>query len=94
MGVDLDQPVVLTTPFRLAEPLWSRDELYEMGLDGNPNLHALRENHRASDYRLAVSLDSSVSKLIQHNLGFNHFNHIGDFFRIPFHEIGFDQIVI
>ena len=63
MGVDLDQPVVLTTPFRLAEPLWSRDELYELGLDGNPNLHALRENHRASEFGVKIAKSAYLPSL-------------------------------
>lgn len=63
MGVDLDQPVVLTTPFRLAEPMWDKDELYELGLDGNPNLRALRENHRASEFGVKIARSAYLPSL-------------------------------
>lgn len=74
LGVDLDQRVVLTTPFRLSEPTWTEDELYELGLDGNPNLTALRESHRASSYGVkmaksaylpSLSLSTSISGFSQ-----------------------------
>jgi len=63
MGVDLDLPVVLTTPFRLTEPLWNQDELYELGLDGNPNLRALRENHRASEFGVKIAKSAYLPSL-------------------------------
>ena len=63
MGVDLDRPVVLTTPFRLEEPLWNEDELYELGLDGNPGLNALRENHRASQYGVRMAKSAYLPSL-------------------------------
>lgn len=63
MGVDLDQPVVLTTPFRLAEPMWDKDELYELGLDGNPNLRALRESHRASEFGVKIARSAYLPSL-------------------------------
>ena len=63
MGVDLDRPAVLTTPFRLTEPTWSQDELYEMGLDGNPGLQALRESHRASQYGVKMARSAYLPSL-------------------------------
>ena len=55
MGVDLDSPFVPTTPFRLSEPLWSREELYQLGLDSNPNLRSLRANRSASSYGVRMA---------------------------------------
>jgi len=55
--------VVLTTPFRLAEPMWDKDELYELGLDGNPNLRALRENHRASEFGVKIARSAYLPSL-------------------------------
>jgi outer membrane protein len=50
MGTDLDSPFVPTTPFRLSEPLWEREDLYQLGLDSNPNLRSLRASRSASSY--------------------------------------------
>ena len=63
MGVDLDSPFVPTTPFRLSEPLWDREELYQMGLDSNPNLRSLRANRSASSYGVRMAKSSYFPSL-------------------------------
>ena len=55
MGVDLDSPFVPTTPFSLSEPRWSREELYQMGLDQNPNLRSLRASRSSSSYGVRMA---------------------------------------
>ena len=70
MGAEIDAPFVPTTPFRLVEPTWDRSELYELGLESNPNLIALRASRSSSSYgvRMAkstylpsLSLDAGIS---------------------------------
>ncbi len=63
MGVDLDSPFVPTTPFLLTEPPWSRDELYSLGLEGNPNLRALRASRSASSYGVKMAKSSYLPTL-------------------------------
>ena len=55
MGVDLDSPFVPTTPFRLSEPLWDREELYQTGLENNPNLRSLRASRSSSSYGVKMA---------------------------------------
>ena len=55
MGVDLDSPFVPTTPFTLSEPRWDREELYQMGLERNPNLRALRASRSSSSYGVKMA---------------------------------------
>ncbi len=55
MGVDLDSPFVPTTPFVLSEPLWDREELYQMGLENNPNLRSLRASRSSSSYGVKMA---------------------------------------
>jgi len=55
MGVDLDSPFVPTTPFTLSEPLWDREELYQMGLERNPNLRSLRASRSSSSYGVKMA---------------------------------------
>ncbi|RMH13880.1 MAG: TolC family protein, partial [Gemmatimonadetes bacterium] len=50
MGVDLDQAVTPTTPFRIEEPRWTVDELFELGVERNPNLRSLRASVDAARY--------------------------------------------
>ena len=63
MGVDLDSPFVPTTPFVLSEPLWSRDELYSLGLESNPNLRSLRAGRSASNYGVKMAKSSYLPTL-------------------------------
>ena len=63
MGVDLDSPFVPTTPFVLSEPLWSRDELYGLALDGNPNLRSLRASRSASRYGVKMAKSAYLPTL-------------------------------
>ncbi len=58
MGVDLDSPFVPTTPFELSEPLWDREELYQMGLENNPNLRSLRASRSSSSYGVKMAKSS------------------------------------
>ena len=58
MGTDLDSPFVPTTPFRLSEPLWEREDLYQLGLDSNPNLRSLRASRSASSYGVRMAQSS------------------------------------
>ena len=55
MGAELDSPFVPTTPFVLSEPPWSRDELYTLGLDSNPDLRSLRASRSASSYGVKMA---------------------------------------
>ena len=58
MGVDLDSPFVPSTPFRLSEPLWDREELHQMGLENNPNLRSLRASRSSSSYGVKMAKSS------------------------------------
>ena len=56
MGADdLYSPFVPTTPFTLSEPRWDREELYQLGLDSNPNLRSLRANRSSSSYGVTMA---------------------------------------
>jgi len=63
MGTDLDSPFVPTTPFRLSEPLWDREGLYQLGLDSNPNLRSLRASRSASSYGVRMAKSSYFPSL-------------------------------
>ena len=62
MGVDLDSPFVPTTPFTLSEPLWVREELYQMGLN-NPNLRSLRASRSSSSYGVRMAKSTYLPSL-------------------------------
>ena len=63
MGSDIDAPFVPTTPFRLLEPTWERGELYELGLDRNPNLTALRASRSSSSYGVRMAKSTYLPTL-------------------------------
>lgn len=63
MGADLDSPFVPTTPFTLSEPRWDREELYQLGLDSNPNLRALRASRSASSYGVKMAKSTYLPSL-------------------------------
>ena len=63
MGVDLESPFVPTTPFTLSEPVWRREELYSLGLEGNPNLQALRASRSASSYGVKMAKSAYLPTL-------------------------------
>ena len=63
MGADLDSPLVPTTPFGLAEPLWDREELYQMGLENNPNLRSLRASRSSSSYGVKMAKSSYLPSI-------------------------------
>ena len=74
MGVDLDSPFVPTTPFALSEPLWVREparsarwwnflELYQMGLENNPNLRSLRASRSSSSYGVKMAKSTYLPSL-------------------------------
>ena len=72
MGVDLDSPFVPTTPFLLSEPPWSRDELYRLGLESNPNLRSLRASRSASSYGVKMA-KSAYLPTLSFNAGLSGF---------------------
>ena len=47
----------------LSEPLWSRDELYSLGLESNPNLRSLRAGRSASNYGVKMAKSSYLPTL-------------------------------
>lgn len=55
MGVDLDQEPQLVTEFELAQPTWTEEGLYQLALDQNPDLSALRANERSADYSVRIA---------------------------------------
>lgn len=63
MGMDLDSPFVPTTPFLLSEPPWSRDELYSLGLESNPNLRSLRASRSAGSYGVKMAKSAYLPTL-------------------------------
>ncbi len=63
MGADLYSPFVPTTPFALSEPRWDRDELYQLGLDSNPNLRSLRASRSSSSYGVKMAKSSYLPTL-------------------------------
>lgn len=58
MGVDLEEEVVLTTPFTLSEPLWEASELFALGLAENPDLASLEASRNASAYAVNIARSS------------------------------------
>ena len=63
MGSEIDAPFVPTTPFRLVEPTWERGELYELGLERNPSLTALRANRSSSKYGVRMAKSTYLPTL-------------------------------
>ena len=63
LGADLYSPFVPSTPFALSEPRWDRDELYQLGLDSNPNLRSLRANRSSSSYGVRMAKSSYFPSL-------------------------------
>ncbi len=63
MGADLDSPFVPTTPFRLSEPRWDREGLYQMGLENNPNLRSLRASRSSSSYGVKMAKSAYLPTL-------------------------------
>ena len=63
MGADLDSPFVPTTPFALSEPLWDREELYQLGLESNPNLRSLRASRSSSSYGVRMAKSTYLPSL-------------------------------
>ena len=63
MGADLDSPFVPTTPFSLSEPRWNREELYQLGLDSNPNLRSLRASGSSSTYGVRMAKSAYLPSL-------------------------------
>ena len=63
MGAEIDSPFVPTTPFLLAEPRWDRSELYELGLESNPNLRALRASRSSSRYGVRMARSTYLPSL-------------------------------
>ena len=63
MGADLDSPIVLTTPFGLSEPLWDRQELYQLGLESNPNLRSIRASRSSSGYGVKMAKSTYLPSL-------------------------------
>lgn len=63
LGVDVHRRASLTTPFVLEEPAWDEGELFELGLDGNPNLRSLRANRDASRYSVKIAKSTYLPSL-------------------------------
>ena len=64
MGADdLYSPFVPTTPFELSEPLWDREELYQLGLESNPNLRSLRASRSSSSYGVRMAKSTYLPSL-------------------------------
>jgi outer membrane protein len=63
LGVDVNRQTQLTTPFALEEPLWNEEELFELGLEGNPNLHSLRASRDASRYGVRIAKSAYLPSL-------------------------------
>ena len=63
MGADLYSPFVPTTPFALSEPRWDRDELYQLGLESNPNLRSLRASRSSSSYGVRMAKSTYLPTL-------------------------------
>ena len=55
MRVDPLSPPRLTSTFEVAAPVWSEAELYDLALDANPTLSALRANERAAGYDVRIA---------------------------------------
>ncbi len=52
------QELDLTTSFELVTPTWVEDDLFDLSLDSNPSLEALRASHRASGYGVQMARSS------------------------------------
>ena len=63
MGADLDSPFVPTTPFALSQPLWDREELYQLGLESNPDLGSLRASRSSSSYGVKMAKSTYLPSL-------------------------------
>ncbi len=63
MGADLDSPFVPTSSFALSEPRWDREELYQMGLENNPNLRSLRASRSSSSYGVSMAKSAYLPTL-------------------------------
>ena len=55
MGVRLDSDFAPTTTFTLSAPAWNPEELYDLGIQQNPNLKSLRANRSSADYTVKMA---------------------------------------
>lgn len=63
LGLDLDQLYDLTSTFELFEPDFDGQGLYDLALDMNPTLGALRANREASDYGVRIAKSAYFPRL-------------------------------
>jgi outer membrane protein len=63
LGVEVHRPAVLTTPFRLEQPRWEEDALFQQGLEGNPNLRSIQASHRASEFGVRMAKSTYLPSL-------------------------------
>jgi outer membrane protein len=63
LGVDVHRPAVLTTPFRLEDPRWDEETLFQLGLDGNPNLRSIRASQQASRFGVKMARSAYLPSL-------------------------------
>ncbi len=63
LGRDLDRSYDLTTGFELFEPDFDGRGLYDLALDMNPTLNALRANRDASDYGVRMAKSAYLPRL-------------------------------
>ncbi len=70
LGLDLDRRHDLTSTFDLFEPVFDGLDLYDLALDMNPTLGALRANRDASDYDVRIAKSAYLPRLnVQAGIG-------------------------
>ena len=55
MGVALDNDFITTTQFSLSIPNWNSEELYDLGIQQNPNLQSLRATRSSASYTVKMA---------------------------------------
>ena len=55
MGVRLDNDFSTTTQFSLSIPEWNPEELYDLGIQQNPNLQSLRATRSSANYTVKMA---------------------------------------
>ena len=58
IGLDLDAQPTLETGFSVTEPAWTAEGLYQVAIEGNPDLQALRAQEEASRYGVSIARSS------------------------------------
>lgn len=63
LGIELDREIELTTEFAVLELPWTQDELVQLAMEANPQLHSARATERASSLGVKMARTAYLPSL-------------------------------